>query len=898
MDDKKEAERLFLEAYEMPSGMARHEALEHAARAADAADHLPLAVSCRVVLIRSCYDLDRYDLMLAPFAWCMSAEQRDPTAFDEYERHTFDWAHKWIPGGLRRDPRFSLAQIESVIEQLASRYQRHGYSMQPVHGARAELSFHIGDSAAFIEHFGRYMATESGPMSDCSACVVEEQVTHLVNLGRHAEAVAHAQPILRSETGCATQPQGVLTAVLPALLETGDVSAAASAHLTAYRMIKDDATTGYLNEHLEFCAVTGNADRGLEILRRNLHRITSPVSPSAEMHFAISASVLLSRVSPDVMFSLDDSEMSAASLLDRLRARALELAAAFDARNSSTACTDRTLESLERKDSIAVPLAVPVAVPVVQEPVPSGDPVEIAAGMVEAYDAGDFVTGRRLLDSLPPDMDALLPDDLAAHAAIRRMISGDAEFLLDRFDSALERLPADIACRYRAKVSVWLPDGLEIARAALSSATSDYTRVIAALALVELLDDRHEHAEADTMMAFAAGLDVPSLRARVLVDSAEHVARKQDLPLATALIGEVLELDPLSPSVYFDALRIKLRLETVTGQVTSALSTGQAFASAFTGGAGAEAQFLYAMAIEELDQEASCLGALRDAVALSRVHLSPGHTAKACFALGGGYLRNDRFVEAAETLEEALRLVQPGQDDLALQVTFRLGQVCRRLGEFPAAERHLRAAVDLVPSDDHARLAFTRDALGGVLHRAGKGSEAASVYGEAARSWEIAGEVGEAVGSWIEVAGALPAEEDLATLSALAEAARLLPAVEDADARTRHTAEIAAIRAFLHGRAGEFALAMRENQTAESLAASLEDLPWHLFLVTRGARLLLDASDPAGAETEARRAAALLTPDSPQTGDVVSVLTEALKRQNKPSGTDPLVRELTARLEA
>ena len=38
-------------------------------------------------------------------------------------------------------------------------------------------------------------------------------------------------------------------------------------------------------------------------------------------------------------------------------------------------------------------------------------------------------------------------------------------------------------------------------------------------------------------------------------------------------------------------------------------------------------------------------------------------------------------------------------------------------------------------------------------------------------------------------------------------------------------------------------------------------------------------------------------PDDAQVGNVLSVLSEALRRQNKPSGTDPLVRELTARLD-
>ncbi|WP_167976540.1 hypothetical protein, partial [Lentzea indica] len=74
------------------------------------------------------------------------------------------------------------------------------------------------------------------------------------------------------------------------------------------------------------------------------------------------------------------------------------------------------------------------------------------------------------------------------------------------------------------------------------------------------------------------------------------------------------------------------------------------------------------------------------------------------------------------------------------------------------------------------------------------------------------------------------------------------------------------------------------------------DESWRVFVVLRAAHVLLGADDPEGAEAEARRAASLL-PDDVQVGNVLSVLSEALRRQNKPSGTDPLVRELTARLD-
>ncbi|SEQ43432.1 hypothetical protein SAMN05216188_10326 [Lentzea xinjiangensis] len=893
-----DAERAFLDAYNMPTGMPKHEALERAARMADALGHLPLGVSCRIAMIDSAYYLARYDLMLAPFAWARAAEEKDPEAFNDYEVHSLNWSHKWVATGLRRDPRFSLEQLQAVIGQLADRYGRLGFSVQPVHGARAEHAYHVGDLTGLAEHLGRYLAAESGPMADCDACVVEEQVWMLARLGRHQEAAAHGWEGLSGNTNCSTQPQGILTALLWPLLEIGDTERAAHAHTTAYRLIKDDEITSYVHEHIRFCALTGNLARGEEILRRSLHKVVATQLPADEMSFAECASVLLRRLPAGTAFEVPSvGSLTAAELLDRLSARALELAGAFDQRNGTPAWTERVSRSLEQEDYPAVELAVPAA-PVTapaEEPLVSGDPVEIAETMVALYEQGDFVQARRMLASLPADMDSLLPPDLAAHARIRRMTTGLVPFDPAAFEEQLTALPADLALRYRARLAIGLEGGLETAERCLAEAESDHTRSVAALALAELLDGEQAHERASAMLALASSLDVPELRGRVAVESAEHRARQQDLDGAYSDVVAVLAGE-LPPSARFEAYRLRLRLETLLGKVPEAMATAREFVAAFPLPEAAEARWYQVVAIQELDQEAACLGELREAVAISRVHLTPGHTAHFCFALSGGYVQADRFVEAAEVLEESLRLLQDGQEDLRLQVVFRLGQVCRKLGELPAAERHLREASELLPPEEAGRRAFLLDALASVQGRLGKDDEATASWRAAAALWQQEGDLSEAIGSLVELASNLPEDEITETRAAVDEAEALLPLLDDPREVTRRQAEIIAIRAWVHGQAGEFALAMKQYRDAEALVVSLGDEGWRVFIVLRAAHVLLDADDAEGAEAEARRAASLL-PDDVQVGNVLSVLSEALRRQNKPSGTDPLVRELTARLD-
>ncbi|MBY8848406.1 hypothetical protein [Saccharothrix longispora] len=934
-EEKDAAERRFVEAYHMPEGMARHEALERAARAADAVDHLPLAVSCRIALIRSAYDLGRYDLMLAPFAWCGTAEKRDPGAFDEWETHSFDWAHKWIVSGLIADPRFTLAQIESFVDQLAARYQRLGYSMQPVHGARADLAAHVGDDEAYREHFARYLAVDRGPMSDCEACVVEEQAGHLIRQGRHAEAVAHAEHQLEQETGCATQPQGILTTLTPAFVALGDVDRARQAHVVAHRLIRDDLVGGYLDDHLVFCATSGNVRRGVDLLRGHLHRVHHSTSPSQAAHFSAGAALLLSRVDPDEEFAVPrdgvTTVLTAARLRELLEAQALDLAARFDRRNGSDAMSRRIRETLERPDTIPVPLAVPVATPPApaapeEEPVAVGDPVELARSMCAAFDEGEFVTGMRLLRSLPADLDPLLPEPLAALVAVRRAIAGGhvrpRDEVLAELDEGVERLVAcgehDLANRFRARGAGLRAESsedgsaecVEVARTCLAEAEvagTAYTRVLTRLLLADLLADAEEHDEQGVLAAQALELaraEVPELVPRARCDRAQHLATVGDLEEARAEVEDLLA-GGVPASVRFDALRLLLKIRTVRGDAEGAVATAAEFVRAFSVPRGpwtAEAHRQRVASVERLGLEAEHLVELRDAVAAGHEAGVPDDVAKACYALAGGYLKAGRPVEAAEALEEAVRVVDADDvdPDVVVPIRYRLGQVCARLDETESARRHLEAALGLIPPDESWRKAMVLDLLGGVLRRLDRPLEAASAYQGAASAWQQVPDQAEAAGSLVEAAAALPNEETAECAATLGAAERLLPEVEDVDHRTHLTARIAAIRAFLHVQAGEHAEAVEQNGVAEELAAQIGDVDWQAFLVARGARFLLESGDAVNAEAEARRAVTLITDATPPQilGDTANVLEEALRAQDKAAQADPLLRALNTRLEA
>lgn len=926
-DDRARAEDLFNEAVVMPTGMARHEALERAARAADSCGHDKLAATCRIALIDSCYWLNRYDLILAPIAWCRAAEQRDASLFSDSETHSLNWAHKWVPVGLRRDPRFSLTQIASVLDDLEARYLRLGFSLQPVHGQRVLTATHIGDFASADEYFARFLATERDDMSDCAGCVVEEQVDHLVARGRYEEALRHAEPALAGTYTCSMQPQGVLTALLPALTALGEIERARDAHLSAYRRSREQAGHGYVGPHLEFCALTGNVSRGVELLRQHLDQVHHATSPIGTMNFAASAALLLSRLDAPHKVDLPvpkpgggTSNVSAEQLGVLLRTSALTLAADFDRRNGTTRQSERIESILDAEDTVHVPLAVPNAVPS-REPQPvTADPVELAYQAHQAYENNDFLSGYQLLRSLPADLDPLLPDDLAARLAARRIVVFDARALspavLSDLEAAVRRLRAvgdeDQAARFQARLGVLtaetgdLAAGVEIVTKALADADTHSPaagRILVRLILCELLDHRHDHAEArlvlDEAMRLAEDAE-PAWLPSVLLESAEHEARQRSLDTADDVLIRVLAMPDLAPGNRFHALRTRAGVAEVRGEVDVALKLAAdlvEYVRQYPGPWQPDVLLYRAALLDNLDRAGQHLADLTETVAVCRTEGTDIETARACFLLSSGYLARGRLVEAAEALEEAVRLLPPENTHQLLPVWYRLATVCAELGEHVEAKRHFSTMLDLVDDAPLPSQAMVWAGLGAVNYSLSDNEQAERCHSRAAELWEQAGLAVEACHAWVKTAAVLADTDPHAAFVAIERATAHIP-TDEGELADRLTAEVLELRAYTHAQAGQYAESLADNTHAASLASGLDEPDWQVFLMVRAARAHIALGAPESAERLARESVDLLSEDTPRSivARVLDVLTKALEAQGGVVHKDQTARALTARL--
>ncbi|MCK2240723.1 MULTISPECIES: hypothetical protein [unclassified Crossiella] len=911
MTEEQAPARMLATAEHMPAGLPRYEALERAARGADAARDVRLGLRVRLAMIRLCHELRRSDLMLAPFAWAVAAERREPAAFDAAALHQLRWMHKWVVNGLIGDPRFSLDQVRAALDELAARFQREGASPQPVLGLRVRLADQRGHAEA-EELFPAWLGAPGDQLSDCAACVVGAQVEFLVGHGRFAEALAHADPVLRQESACSMQPAGVLSSLLGAFLRAGEPARARQAHLMAYRRLRDRPGDGAaLAANLEFLAVTGNAERGLELVERHASLLTELPNPLARLGFLGAVALVLDRIDPARPVSAGPRRVTAGVLRAELVAEAGGLAEAFDRRNGAVWLMRRLAEFLEQPDGPRVTLALPPA-EVAEPVVPPEDPRTVAAAAVDAFDAGDFVTGHRLLTSLPRAVE--LPGVLALRVRARRMFETrpqptEARTVFAEAVDAFAKLGEhELAVRHRCGLAM-----LELrahadhrAGAVAEQAVRDAVllgdpelEVGARLVLAEVCQERGLSEPAAAQLDAARDLVTGRARrlaTRLAVREAEQFMLAGDQRAALDALTTTLTIDS-APADRFSALVARARLCKDLGEhedTVTAYGELAAFATAADGPWTAEALLEQAAMLVELDLEVDRLPDLVDAVAACRRHLGATATAQACFLLSGAYLELDRYVEAAETLEEALRLVE-GKDQRSteLPVRHRLGAVCGVLGEHEAAEEHLLAALDLVPPENRLHRAQVLANLAAAYTNLERVEPTRAAYWESAEILCTAGRAEPAARMLLRLANSIGAQDQEAALAALTRATELA-----VDADEELNAELIAGRAFVLALHGRYAESLTDNAEAERLAVRLGDVLWQVYLVNRAAQIHLLQGDPRLSESEARRAAALLPEDAPHAdvAGVLKALSDALTEQHRTVERDPLAQELLSRL--
>ncbi|MGW3550509.1 hypothetical protein ACWDLL_06495 [Streptomyces griseoincarnatus] len=294
------------------------------------------------------------------FARLLNLFDEQPDVFDDRLRHQLFWRFKWVANALRCLPEVPLASLRQWQTEMRDRYEKAGLDLQPYYGQAYQLAAHVGEDTALA--YELWAGRTRGMLSDCEACETCERALYHLAAGDDERALRMWEPVLAGKESCQEEPARSVSYALLPLLRTGRTDEARHLHLAGYRGCRrNPSMAGEIGRHLEFCALTGNEARGLELLAENRNLFDEVDSPLALLDLLTGVEVLLARVE-----ALGHGELPAAGFPGRswtvtelraeVRGRADDLAARFDARNGTTEHADRRgtrlaqaplLESLE-----------------------------------------------------------------------------------------------------------------------------------------------------------------------------------------------------------------------------------------------------------------------------------------------------------------------------------------------------------------------------------------------------------------------------------------------------------------------------------------------------------------------------------------------------------------------
>ncbi|MGW3205548.1 tetratricopeptide repeat protein [Streptomyces sp. NPDC001135] len=414
--------RAMAENSEQPEGPARNARAEQLLAEAERLD-VPLAVIEALGHQLKVYNYSsEKDKMFVPFARLLRMWDERPGDFDAYETHSLHWVFKWVSAGMLDQPHIPLASIERWLGEMEHRYRLAGHSERAVRGAEFSVAAHVGDLARAERAYAAWLAADRDRMADCPACELHGQGLWQVERGRDAEALGLWRPVLEGEFACAHEPHTVLASSLAPLLRLGRVDEARAHHLRGFRLVRPmESMRGAYADHVEFCALTGNEARGLELLAERPAYFTDTGHPRSRLEFLAAVALLMDRLaelglSGQRVPGPAGRDWTAGDLAAHARVEALDLAERFDRRNGTSYVGDRARARMAQRPLVdRLPLGVRTVRPArAPMPVPAAPEVTGAPGP------------QALLAEARRQSDTLQPHALEAWAAVARA-AGDAE---------------------------------------------------------------------------------------------------------------------------------------------------------------------------------------------------------------------------------------------------------------------------------------------------------------------------------------------------------------------------------------------------------------------------------------------------------------------------------------
>ncbi|MCX4586412.1 hypothetical protein, partial [Streptomyces sp. NBC_01481] len=420
---------------------------------------------------------------------------------------------KWVANALRTLPEIPLASLHQWMKEMRDRYEKAELGLQPYYGQAYQklLPRRRGRLPPARELWAGRSRTR---LSDCEACEICERALYHLTAGDDERALSAWEPVLAGKESCQEEPARSVSYALLPLLRTGRTDRARELHLAGYRSCRRKASMSQeVGRHLEFCALTGNEARGLELLAENRNLFDEVDSPLDLLGFLTGVEVLLQRVE-----HLGHGELPAAGYAGRtwtvaglraeVRGRADDLAARFDARNGTTAHTDRRrarLDSAPLREALELTLrprslddvapAAPVTAPAARAGAAVPDTLSeliLQARTLDEQGHPDAHACWARLRTLMAARDYTHPDD----PAVGPLVQLRADLLAEEANRAGEKDEFTDAAALHEEAAALYDDAGEPGHAALS-------RACALLAIAEIPAEGADAAEANAAALIA-----------------------------------------------------------------------------------------------------------------------------------------------------------------------------------------------------------------------------------------------------------------------------------------------------------------------------------------------------------------------------------------------------------
>ncbi|MFI0351834.1 hypothetical protein [Actinomadura sp. 9N407] len=668
-----ELRELLSEAEEMPEGEAQVSAVQDIVRWAEAASLLDIEIEARLVLVDAkmaiAQDTEDVNGVITAFTRIVAHYSARPDVFDDDMLDALwrQFASQGIVLSLMVE--YPLRLVRGVCDDMERRCRPDRDDLHTVHTIRLLLADVTADREAGDRALAGLRHREAADYG-CAACLATFQVRFLAGTGRDAEAIAAADPILTGELPCDTeiQPADVLHILQNCYLRTGEVEEARAAHRRAYRGLDHDDEAD-LARHLTFCVLSGNTERALSIVKRDLPMFEGTPTVLYELELSAAAAmvfgalvdegrgdeVLFWPADPDYPEEVDE-EWTFAELAEEFARDALELAGRYDERHGTTRTGDRVRATIASRAIVEhLPLSAVAA---------RRKEIEQIAGTGSVIGEPGSAT--------PHGEDPLKVALQYAQRGTELLSSGDAGQAIGEFIEAAARLTA-------------LGEKRLAAHARVDLATS-YVSVGRALDAAECAEEARPDIGADDDAAYTG------MQARwVLVCAYPDLDQPDD---ALAMLDEMAERT--------DEEDVLAKLDKKAGAILTAVDRDTEAAERYTAAAGRYAAIgeahAQAVSAEAVDTEAV------NTEVVDRVAV-----------------RTDAFYEAAVCLRQAaLAHSWAGDLDTALVMADRSGRVAERFPE--GEERAVWEAAVL--RYERARILATHDRTAEAVAEATRAAEA------------------------------------------------------------------------------------------------------------------------------------------------------------------------------